>query len=102
VNCPEKKDVMNKDFEQVMNAVANAMDLRPCQILCKRRFQESTNARWMVVYLLHERGYCSARIAEWMGMTARNVNAILHSMSRRVSQEDAICRFLEIARKYLH
>lgn len=93
---------MNRDFELIVNAVANAMDLRPCQILCKRRFQESTDARWMVVYLLHERGYYSARIAEWMGMTARNVNIILQSMSRRVSQGDAICRFLEIARKYLH
>ena len=93
---------MNRDFELVVNAVADAMDLRPSQILRKNRYQETIDARWIVTYLLHEKGYYSARIAEWMGMTARNVNIILQSVSRRVSQGDAICRFLEIARKYLN
>lgn len=93
---------MNADFELVLNAVANAMDLRPSQILRKTRYQETIDARWMVTFLLHERGWYAPRIAEWMDMTPRNVNAILTAMNKRLSQDDIIGRRLEIVRKYLH
>ena len=93
---------MNADFELVVNAVADAMDLRPSQILRKNRYQEIIDARWMVTYLLHERGWYVPRIAEWMDMTPRNVNAILTSMNKKLSHDDIIGRRLEIVRKYLH
>ena len=101
VNCPEKKDVMNKDFESIINAVAEAMDLRPCQILCKRKFKETIDARWIAVCLMSERGYYSSRIAEWMGMTTRNVNLILSSIHLRLTTEKQLRSNLEAARKYL-
>ena len=101
VKCPEKKDVMNKDLEAIINAVAEAMDLKPSQILCKRKFKEIIDARWIAVCLLSEKGYYSSRIAEWMGMTARNVNIILSSIYLRLSTEKQLRNNLEAARKYL-
>ena len=92
---------MNRDLENIINAVAEASDLRPCQILCRRRFKETIDARWMVVFLLNEKGYYATRIAEWMGMTARNVNLILSSMPLRLSTEKKLRSNLESARKYL-
>ena len=62
--CHEEKESMNKDFESIINAVADATDLRPCQILCKKRFKEIVDARWIVVYLLREKGIYPTRIAE--------------------------------------
>lgn len=93
---------MNRDFELVVNAVAEVMDLRPSQILRKNRYQETIDSRWLVVYLLNERGWYPPRIAEWMDMTPRNVNAILTSMHKRLSQDNAIGHKLEMVRKYLH
>ena len=92
---------MNKDLERVVNAVAEATDLRPCQILCRRRFQETIDARWIAVFLLNEKGYYSTRIAEWMGMTTRNVNLILSSIGLRLSTEKKLRSNLEMARKHL-
>ena len=92
---------MNKDLEKIINAVADATDLRPCQILCRRRFKETIDASWIAVYLLSEKGYYSTRIAEWMGMTTRNVNLILSSISLRLSTEKKLRSNLESAKKYL-
>ena len=92
---------MNAEFEKIINAVAEVMDLRPCQILCKRKFKETIDARWIAVYLLAEKGYYSSRIAEWMGMTIRNVNLILSSIHLRLATEKQLRSNLEAARKYL-
>ena len=92
---------MNKDLEDVVNAVAEATDLKPCQILCRRRFQETIDAKWIAVYLLREMGYYPPRIAEWMGMTTRNVNLIISEMNLRMSEKKQLRSNLELARKYL-
>ena len=92
---------MNKDLESIINAVAEAMDLRPCQILCKRKFKETIDARWIAVCLLSEKGFYSSRIAEWMGMTTRNVNLILSSIHLRLATEKQLRSNLETARKFL-
>ena len=92
---------MNKEFESVINAVAEATDLRPCQILCKKKYQESIDARQIAICILSERGYYSSRIAEWMNMTTRNVNHILASAHLRLATEKHLRTNLEIARKIL-
>ena len=92
---------MNKEFESIINAVAEATDLKPCQILCKRKFQESIDARCIAICILSERGFYSSRIAEWLGMTTRNVNLILASVHLRLATEKHLRSNLEIARKKL-
>jgi hypothetical protein len=97
----EKRTTMNT-FEQVINAVAEATDMRPCQILCKRRYPETIDARWIAIKLLREEGLYSSRIADLMHMTARNVNHILFSVEMRLSFGDkALSNILEASRKYL-
>ena len=95
----EKTDIMNRDLENVVKAVAEVMDLSPCQILCRKKFPETIDAKWMAVYLLKERGHSSGRIAEWMGMTHRNVNRIVSLMN--LPKMDRLGSNLESARKYL-
>lgn len=92
---------MRADYDKVVNAVAEAMDLTTSQVVSKRKYQETTEARRIVVYILREMGYCSNRIAIWMGMTSRNVNLILSSMNYRIHREKQLRTILESARKYL-
>ena len=93
---------MRADFERIIKAVADAADLSPCQVLCKRRFPETIDARWIVVKLMKEEGYYSSRIADYMNMTTRNVNYILFSVETRLSMGDkALGNILERARKEL-
>ena len=94
---------MREDIEKIINAVANAADLRPCQILCKRRFPETIDARWIAVKLLREQGCYPSQIADVMGMTARNVNSILYHVEIRLSEGNGQLGYiLEKTRKYLH
>lgn len=91
-----------KEVEKIINAVAEAADLRPCQILCKRRFPETIDARWIAVKLLHEEGVYTSRIASMMGMTPRNVNRILYEVEMRLSSHDkTLSNILETSRKEL-
>ena len=93
---------MRKEYERIIKAVADASDLAPCQILCRRRFPETIDARWVAVKLLREEGLYSSKIADIMGMSARNVNYILFSVETRLSMGDkALGNILERARKEL-
>lgn len=93
---------MRADFERIVKAVADAADLSPCQLLCKRRFPETMNARWIAVKLLREEGFYSSQVARFMNMTTRNVNRIIYSVEIRLSNNDRSLEYLlETSRKYL-
>lgn len=92
---------MNK-FEEIIKAVADASDLTPCQILCRRRFPETIDARWIAVKLLKEEGFYTSRIADLMHMTTRNVNHIIYSVEIRLSKNDKSLEcLLETTKKHL-
>lgn len=98
----ENAHTMKEEFHRIIQAVADAADLAPCQILCKRRYPETIDARWIAVKLMREEGFYSSRIADFMGMTTRNVNYILFSVETRLSFHDkALSNILERARKEL-
>lgn len=93
---------MKAQFERIIEAVAEASELPPCQILCRRRYPETIDARWVVVKLLREEGVYSSKIADYLGMTTRNVNHILFNIETRLSFGDkALSNILETARKKL-
>jgi hypothetical protein len=93
---------MKEEFHRIIQAVADAAELTPCQILCKRRYPETIDARWIAVKLMREEGFYSSKIADFMGMTTRNVNYILFSVETRLSFNDkALSNILERARKEL-
>jgi hypothetical protein len=98
----ENAHTMKEEFHRIIQAVADAADLAPCQILCKRRYPETIDARWIAVKLMREEGFYSSRIADLMNMTTRNVNYILFSVETRLSFHDkALSNILERARKEL-
>lgn len=93
---------MRTDFERIIKAVADAADLNPCQILCRRRFPETMDARWIAVKLLREAGFYSSQVARLMNMTTRNVNHIIYSVEIRLSNNDRSLEYLlETSRKHL-
>ena len=93
---------MKEELYRIIQAVADAAELTPCQILCKRRYPETIDARWIAVKLMREEGFYSSKIADFMGMTTRNVNYILFSVETRLSLPDkALSNILERARKEL-
>ena len=90
------------DFNTIINAVAKAADLSSYQILCKRRFQETIDAKWVAVKIMKDEGFYPSRIADLMGMTTRNVNHILYSINvRLLSGDKCLDNILERSRRYL-
>lgn len=93
---------MRADFERIIKAVADAADLSPCQVLCKRRFPETMDARWIAVKLLKDEGFYTSQVARLMSMTTRNVNHIIYSVEIRLSKNDKSLEYLlETSRKHL-
>lgn len=93
---------MRADFERIIKAVADAADLSPCQVLCKRRFPETMDARWIAVKLLKDEGFYTSQVARLMSMTTRNVNHIIYSVEIRLSNNDRSLEYLlETSRKHL-
>lgn len=93
---------MKADFETIINAVADAADLRPCQILCRKRFPETIDARWIAVKMLRDEGFYTSKIARLMNMTTRNVNRIKYAVEVRLSKDDrSLVNILETARKQI-
>lgn len=93
---------MRADFERIIKAVADATDLSPCQLLCRRRFPETMDARWIAVKLMKEEGFYSSQVARLMNMTTRNVNHIIYSVEIRLSNKDKSLEYLlETSRKHL-
>ena len=98
----ENRNTMRDDFDRIIKAVADAADLNPCQLLCRRRFPETMDARWITVKLLKEEGFYSSQVARLMNMTTRNVNHIIYSVEIRLSNNDRSLEYLlETSRKHL-
>ena len=93
---------MKERFDRIIQAVADASDLTTSQIVGKRRFPDSLDARWIAVKLLRDEGFYSSKIAELMSMTTRNVNHIIYAVEIRLSHDDRhLKQLLEISRKHL-
>ena len=93
---------MREQFDRILNAVADASGVTISQIISKRRFPDSLDARWIVVKLLRDEGFYSSRIAELMSMSSRNVNHIIYAVEIRLSHNDKSLEYLlETSRKHM-
>jgi chromosomal replication initiation ATPase DnaA len=45
------------DFKTIVSAVADAAGIPCSQVMSKRKFQETIDARWAVVRLMREEGF---------------------------------------------
>lgn len=77
-------------FDRVLAVVAEMSELSSEDILYGRKTDEVVDARWIIVKILNEQGYHTAKIALLMGMTTRNVTHILTIFQNRLDQYDSL------------
>lgn len=82
---------MRKDyFQRVLDVVAQLSELSAEVILYGRKTDEVVDARWIIVKILHEQGYHTAKIALLLNMTQRNVTHILTIFQDRLDGYDSL------------
>ena len=64
----------SEDFSKVIKVVTELTDVTEQDILGKSRVQEVVDARWMVIFLMKEKGYLTEEIAEMIHHPERTVN----------------------------
>ena len=90
------------DFQAVLAAVSRATGIPEAHIFTHRMGQIYSDARWIAVQLLDDLGYYPGQIADFTGMTPRNVNRILGALRvRQPSTWRQFGRELEACRKAL-
>lgn len=95
---------MNKleDFGKVIKVVTELMDVTDQEILGKARGFDVVDARWMVIFLMKEKGYSTKQIAKLMLSPIRTINHALSSFSIRTKNTNSsIGKTLAIARQQL-
>lgn len=77
-------------FDRLVAIVAELSELSVEAILKGRKTDEVVDARWIIVRILKEQGYHTAKIALLMGMTQRNVTNIVNLFQDRLDQYDSL------------
>lgn len=77
-------------FERLLAIVASLCELDEAQILYGRKTDEVVDARWIIVKILHEQGYHTAKISLLLNMTQRNVTHILTIFQDRLDGYDSL------------
>lgn len=77
-------------FDRLVAVVAELTDLPIEAIMKGRKTDEVVDARWIIVRILKEQGYHTAKIAMLMGMTQRNVIHIVTAFQDRLDQYDSL------------
>ena len=70
---------MNKQalFSHILATVSSITDVSTQRITGRARDTESTDARYIVATLLHERGFYPTQIAQFLGRTPRSIRWLL-------------------------
>ena len=89
-------------FGKVMKVVTELMEVEDKDILGKSRDMEIVDARWMVIYLMKEKGYATRQIAPLMCRPERTINHAISSFEDRVKYSyNGLSNTLAIARQQL-
>lgn len=89
-------------FGKVMKVVAELMDVSEQAILGRSREYEVVDARWMVIFLMREKGYTTKQIAPLMNHPVRTINHALNSFAIRAkNSQKSLGNTLAIARQQL-
>ena len=73
-----------EDFSKVIKVVTELTDVTAQEILGKSRVQEVVDARWMVIYFMKMKGYCTKEISELVMHPERTVNHALQTIPQRM------------------
>jgi hypothetical protein len=77
-------------FDRLVSIVAELCELSVEAIMKGRKTDEVVDARWIIVRILKEQGYHTAKIALLMGMTQRNVTHIVTVFQDRLDGYDSL------------
>jgi chromosomal replication initiation ATPase DnaA len=89
-------------FGKVIKVVTELMDVEDKDIIGRARGFDVVDARWMVIFLMREKGYSSKQIAPLINHPVRTINHALNMFSARVSNSSSsISKTLAIARQQL-
>lgn len=85
-----------------MKVVTELMDVTDQDVLGKSRVQEVVDARWMVIYLMKEKGYSTKQIMTLMCHPERTINHAISNFEDRVKYSyNGLGNTLAIARQQL-
>ena len=89
-------------FGKVMKVVTELMEVEDKDILGKSREQDVVDARWMVIYLMREKGYSTKQISPLVCRPERTINHAISSFEDRVKYSyNGLSNTLAIARQQL-
>lgn len=89
-------------FGKVIKVVTELTEVSEDSILGKSREVEVVDARWMVIYLMREKGFPTRQISTLIQHPERTVNHAINSFSDRVRYSyNGIGNILAIARQQL-
>ena len=77
--------VKTEIFAELMSAVSSETEIPPEVIASGDRSAEAVDARYLLVYLLHRRGFYASTIAPFLGHRKRSINHILSDFEHRLS-----------------
>lgn len=72
-----------EDFSKVIKVVTELMGVTEQAVLGKSRVQEVVDARWMVMYFMHEKGYTTEEISKLTLHPERTVRNAVHDIKDR-------------------
>ena len=70
-------------FAKILRLVSEETEISTSDILSGSKETDVVDARYLLVYLLHERGFYPSQIALYVCKTKRSINYILSSFSDR-------------------
>lgn len=72
-----------EDFSKVIEVVTDLMGVTEQSVLGKSRVQEIVDARWMVMYFMHKKGYTTQEISKLTLHPERTVRNAIHDIKER-------------------
>lgn len=92
----------SEDFSKVIKVVTELVDVTEQDVLGKSRVKEVVDARWMVIYFMKMKGYCTKEISQLILHPERTVNHALKVLPRRLKLISSdIGNNFELARQQL-
>lgn len=79
-------------YRQVLLTVADVTTVSIKDITGKGRQQEIVDARWIVVIIMHEKGFYAAQISRLMKMSERHVDRIIKEYPDRLQYGGLVFR----------
>ena len=86
-------------FSSCLQMVAEEMEVAQQEILSESKIEDVVDARHLLVQLMYEMGLYPATIAQLIGCTSRNVNAILSGFRLRCDRRKLLRHSYERLRK---